>query len=66
VAELMRVLKTTKGAAHLRNLTDLKAVKKNETRWTSIFDMLSRYIRLLPSLLDMEEEYIIQKMPDQV
>ena len=66
VAELMRVLKTAKGAAHLRNITDLKAVKKNETRWTSTFDMLSRYIRLLPSLCDMEEEYIIQKLPAQV
>jgi hypothetical protein len=30
VAELMRVLITTKGAAHLGNVTDLKAVKKND------------------------------------
>ena len=66
VAELMRVLKTTKGAAHLRNITDLKAVKKNDTRWTSSYDMLARYIRLLPSLLQIEEETVIQKLPAQV
>ena len=66
VSELMRVLKTTKGAAVLRNITDVKAVKKNDTRWTSTYDMLTRYIRLVPSLQGIEEENIIQKMPTQI
>jgi hypothetical protein len=64
VVELMRVLSTPKGAAQLRNCfvdcTGLKAIKKNETRWTSTYDMLERYIKLLPHLSQIEEASIVK------
>ena len=44
---------------------EIKGVIDN-TRWTSIYDMLIRYIRLVPSLQEIEEENIIQKMPTQI
>ena len=38
----------------LRQKTDLGPVLKNETRWSSTFAMLNRYIRLHPFLLEPE------------
>lgn len=61
VVELVKTLKTTKGAAFLRQYTDLKAIKKNETRWTSTYEMLERYVRLLPYLSQIQDPHIVKK-----
>ena len=61
VSNLIGILKTIKGAAFLRRHADVKAIGKNETRWTSSYDMLYRYIRLLPSISDITEEYVTEQ-----
>jgi hypothetical protein len=46
VSKLMSKARTTKNSAKLRALTNLKAIKDNETRWTSTFRMVERFLRL--------------------
>ena len=44
-----------KNAARLRLLTDLCAIKKNVTRWSSKYDMAKRYIELEPHIKNIRE-----------
>ena len=46
--QLMGRLKTYKLAGKLRELTPLKPVQKNVTRWSSTFEMIERFIQLEP------------------
>ena len=46
VHELMTKLQTLKNAARLCDLTDLCAVKPNETRWSGKYEMVARYFRI--------------------
>ena len=50
VSTLMKKARTAKNSARLRQLTNLKAIKENDTRWSSTFNMLSRYLRLKEEL----------------
>jgi hypothetical protein len=43
VCTFMKKVRTLKGAALLRKHTDKKAILRNDTRWSSAFQMLSRY-----------------------
>ncbi|ETL94104.1 hypothetical protein L917_07878 [Phytophthora nicotianae] len=46
VQQLMRKLRTLKQAANLRTRTPLRAVLRQDTRWSSTFSMLKRYFRI--------------------
>jgi hypothetical protein len=50
----MKKARNLKNAAKLRELTELKALKDNETRWTSTFYMIKRFFRLQEDLKSIE------------
>lgn len=52
---LMVELRKLKNAARLRSLTDLCAMKNNETRWSSKYDMAKRYIQIESEVKEIEE-----------
>ena len=54
ISDIMIKLRTLKYRGKLRQKTDLGPVLKIETRWSSTFAMLNRYIRLHPFLLEPE------------
>jgi len=78
VSTLMAKASNLKTAARLRELTldyhgvSLKAVRENVTRWTSVFSMVKRYLRikqqlddcdgLAPFLLDGPQHNLIKKV----
>jgi hypothetical protein len=43
---LMKKLQTVKYAARLNSRTHLKAVRKNTTRWSSVYSMVERYLKI--------------------
>ena len=55
IHKVMVELRKLKNAARLRSLTDLCAVKNNETRWSSKYEMAKRYIRLKDKINDIVE-----------
>jgi len=69
ISVLMGKACNIKAAARLREATQdahgkmLKAKKKNETRWTSSFTMLTRYLRIRENIETVEglEEYALSK-----
>jgi hypothetical protein len=52
---LMMQLCNLKNAARLQVLTDLCAIKKNVTRWSSKYNMARRYIELEPHIKNIRE-----------
>jgi hypothetical protein len=67
VAGVMKKASTLKVSAQLRKLTTLHAVRENDTRWSSTFEMVAQFFRiqaelsavldllpLLPSLLECD------------
>ena len=52
VQKAMRDSRMLKNAAILRNITDLKPVLPNETRWSGKFEMLKRFHRIRNDLLE--------------
>ncbi|RLN11165.1 hypothetical protein BBJ28_00007144 [Nothophytophthora sp. Chile5] len=44
IAGVMRKLSTTNPAGHLRKLTPLKPIRRNDSRWSSAFDMVDRFL----------------------
>ncbi len=46
VSLIMKELKTLKNSDHLRVLTDLKPIRENDTRWTSRYEMMRRYVKI--------------------
>ncbi len=53
VRSIMEKLRSPTNSAKLRTLSNLNALLSNETRWSSVFTMLNRYLKLreyLPSL----------------
>jgi len=63
---LMTKLRTIKGRAVLRRVTDLSPVLRNDTRWSSSYAMLHRYPKLEPALNSLGhgtlEEFDIQPL----
>ena len=55
---LMKKLSTLKGAAALRRKTTLRAVTRNDTRWSSVFKMVERMIEIQPLLTFSQSEYV--------
>ncbi|GMF52631.1 unnamed protein product [Phytophthora fragariaefolia] len=46
VSALMLALRTLNNRSALRKHTDLAPLRPNATRWSSVFDMLARYVRI--------------------
>ncbi len=56
VSATMKSARHLKNAAILRNLTDLKAVLANETRWSGKYSMIQRFIRIYDQLCDVSND----------
>ncbi|KAH9063106.1 hypothetical protein Ae201684P_009370 [Aphanomyces euteiches] len=54
INDLMGHLKRLHVMRELRQLTDLAPVRGNMTRWSSTFNMVSRFLELVPALDQME------------
>lgn len=54
IQNLMVALRTANNAAQLRRYTDLRAVRSNATRWSSVFQMVDRYIKIRDAILRVE------------
>lgn len=63
IRSIMVKLRTLKYAAHLRNHIDLKPILSNTTRWSSTFQMLKRYIELIPAIREMDIAEINDLLP---
>ena len=63
VQSVMKALRRPIVAAKLRNLTHLRAKTFTPTRWSSIAEMLQRYIVLRPSLLQLDVEKFYVTLP---
>ncbi len=60
-------LRTMLNTAHLRELMRenfVQPILNQETRWTSIHSMVKRFIRLEPTIWEMKNLTILNKMPD--
>lgn len=58
VHNLMKKLSTIKGRALLRSHTSLSPVMRNDTRWSSTYEMLRRYTKLEPVLRSLDDETV--------
>jgi hypothetical protein len=59
IKNVMKKARNLKNAAKLRELMELKALKDNNTRWTSTFYMMKRFFRLeedFKAIESLEEE----------
>lgn len=65
VNSLMVKLRTPILAAKLRRVTHLKAKLRNQTRWSSTFEMLKRHILLRDHLRQLHNEEIDDMLPNQ-
>lgn len=65
VRKLMIKLNTLKFSSFLRQLTDLRPVLSNATRWTSTYNMLARLIRLIKPIrkLATVHDQILKYLP---
>ena len=66
VNNLMLKLRGLKLSGKLRNLTDLRPVYKNDTRWLSVYELLDRYCKLCPFLVDSSfamEQVVMDYLP---
>lgn len=50
---MLQAKRKIKSAAALRNLTDLKPLKPNKTRWSGLFYMFERFLRIRPQLSEI-------------
>jgi len=58
IHQLMKVMKTLKGSGKLRKLTHLSAITMCNTRWSSAYDMINRYLELIELPLHEEEIFV--------
>lgn len=64
INNLMILLRSIKKAGVLRQKTEKEPVKRNVTRWSSTFEMLSRFFELLPHL-DQTDDEITDSLPSR-
>ena len=62
VHELMVELRTLKNAARLRKLNVSAAKKNNDTRWSSTYDMIKRYLEINEVVETIDTQSIIDKL----
>jgi len=55
VHEIMKMAKRLKNQAILRNLTDLKPMLHNKTRWSSKCEMLHRFLEIRPQIISAKD-----------
>lgn len=58
IQKLMKKLSTVKGKALLRSHTSLAPIMRNDTRWSSTYEMLQRYTKLEPILRSLDDETV--------
>lgn len=63
IQTLMKKLSFQIPAAKLRMHTPLKATQRNETRWSSTYTMLSRFLELLPFLPRIDDDDVQLLIP---
>ena len=68
IHSIMKKLKTYKGKAKLSTVCDLSAITRNDTRWSSVYNMVSRFLTILPNIRelshrDMSSLNIINLLP---
>ena len=56
----MGKLKSVKFSAKLRKYTDLRPVQQNETRWSSIAEMVERYLSIKDYLVHFDEQILVE------
>ena len=59
---LMTTLRQVKQAGKLRTKTDLNPIIRNVTRWSSTFEMVKRFLRLL-EFIDTTDEALTGNLP---
>ncbi|KUG02223.1 hypothetical protein AM587_10000365 [Phytophthora nicotianae] len=62
VQALMVRLRTLKQSAKLRSKTTLRPVTRQDTRWSSTFDMINRYFKLLEHI-DPTDDALVDVLP---
>lgn len=65
VRELMKKLRNPKRRAQLRNYTNLSPLVCNDTRWSSTYEMLRRYIEVKEHLPQLHVEEIDDLIPSR-
>jgi hypothetical protein len=65
INSLMGVLRNIKQAGKLRKKTHLEPVKRNVTRWSSTFEMVTRFFELRPYIEESDPE-LAQYLPSSV
>jgi hypothetical protein len=62
IQSLMTTLRQVKQAGKLRTKTDLEPIIRNVTRWSSTFEMIKRFLRLL-EFIDTTDEALAENLP---
>ncbi|OWZ05126.1 hypothetical protein PHMEG_00022844 [Phytophthora megakarya] len=60
VPALMTKLRTLKGQAVLRRFSQLTPLPRNDTRWSSTYEMVARYIVLQPCIVQLGRELLVE------
>ncbi|EGZ15692.1 hypothetical protein PHYSODRAFT_506404 [Phytophthora sojae] len=60
VHALMTKLRTIKGRALLRRVSHLSPLLRNDTRWSSTYEMVARYVKLQPAIIKLVHDLLVQ------
>jgi hypothetical protein len=59
VHALMSKLRTIKGRALLRRVSHLSPLLRNDTRWSSTYEMVARYVKLQPAITQLGHDLLV-------
>ncbi|KAE9042569.1 hypothetical protein PR001_g3784 [Phytophthora rubi] len=59
VHALMSKLRTIKGRALLRRVSHLSPLLRNDTRWSSTYEMVVRYVKLQPAITQLGHDLLV-------
>ncbi|KUF85263.1 hypothetical protein AM587_10005540 [Phytophthora nicotianae] len=60
VQALMAKLRTIKGRALLRRVSHLSPLMRNDTRWSSTYEMVERYLKLQPLIVQLGHNLLVE------
>ncbi|KAJ8531766.1 hypothetical protein ON010_g14198 [Phytophthora cinnamomi] len=60
VHALMSKLRTIKGRALLRRVSPLSPLLRNDTRWSSTYEMVARYLELQPAIIQLGHDLLVE------
>ena len=64
INELMKKLSCHKMAGKLRQKIHLESVTRNKTRWSSTYEMITRFYRLKDAIIDLKDDSLSECTPD--